>query len=99
MTTSRWVRPGARAITSWRFSRAIRELKLALIDVQSNLSPDAKAFAERTIADLRSEKSPHSNCVRSFLRLYLRDRPRAEAIFQAAMEYLESLDTPNAAGA
>jgi hypothetical protein len=72
----------------------IRELKLALIVNESSPSPSDKALAERTIADLQSEKSQHTNCVRSFLQLYRQDRPRAEAIFQAAMEYLESLDAP-----
>lgn len=76
----------------------IRELKLALIIKDSNASPANRALAERTIADLQSENSSHCNCVRSFLRLYRRDRLRAEEIFQAAMEYLESLDTPIAAG-
>ena len=56
-----------------------------------------KALAEWTIADLLSSKSPHTNCVRSFLRLYHRDRPR-EAIFEAAMDYLNSLDPQIAAG-
>ena len=77
----------------------VRELKLALIvEESSGPSPADKALAERTIAGLQSERSPHSNCVRSFLRLYRRDRPHAEAIFQAAMEYLESLDAPIAGG-
>ncbi len=76
----------------------IRELWLALIVLGSGLSPNAKAFAKRTIADLWSAKSPHSSCVRSFLRLYLRDRTRAKAILEGVMKYLESLDTPIAAG-
>jgi hypothetical protein len=76
----------------------VRELTLALIVERVGRLPAHKALAERTIADLQSEKSAHSNCVRSFLRLYRRDRPRAEAIFEAAMEYLDSLDTPMAAG-
>ena len=72
----------------------IRELKLALIVEDSNLSSADKDLAERTIAALHSEKSAHANCVRSFLRLYRHDRPRAEEIFRAAMDYLASLDAP-----
>jgi hypothetical protein len=76
----------------------IRELMLALIVASSGPQPANKDLAERTIAALESPRSPHSNCVRSFLRLYHQDRPRAQAIFEAAMEYLDSLDAPIAAG-
>jgi hypothetical protein len=70
----------------------ILELKLALIVSESDRPPPDQALAKWTIALLQSAKSEHSNCVRSFLRLYSQDRPRAEIIFQAVLDYLERLD-------
>ena len=73
-------------------------LKSALIILESNVSAAKKAFAERTIAHLQSENSPHTNCARSFLRLHQRDPARAELISNAALDYLVSHDPPIAAG-
>ncbi len=75
-------------------AEAIWALKFALIVAESDLSPTDKTLAERTIARLQSDQRPHTNCVRSFLRIYRQDHPRAEKLFQAAMDYLESLDAP-----
>ncbi len=71
----------------------IRELKLALIIQESGATGANAELAERTVEDLQSEKSPHANCVRSFLRLYHQNRQRAEAIFREIWNYLAGLDT------
>ncbi|MCP5046227.1 MAG: hypothetical protein GY940_03590 [bacterium] len=49
-----------------------------------------RKLAKRAIAKLTSEKSPHTNCARSFKKLYETNKPNALKMIDGIMKYLES---------
>jgi hypothetical protein len=49
-----------------------------------------RRLARRAVSILASPAAEHTNCARSFLALYRRDKQRADEIFHAAQRYLES---------
>ncbi len=73
-------------------SEIIRMLWAALLILRSNLPAVDSAFAKQTITQLQSAASPHTNCARSFLKLYKMNPAHAEQLAKAAMEYLDGLD-------
>jgi len=46
--------------------------------------------AQRNVADYQSPKAPHSNCMRSFVRLYYSDKPKALSLANAASDLVHS---------
>ncbi len=46
--------------------------------------------ARKVIAGLTATTSRHANCLRSFYRLYERNRAEAEAVYEKATIYLQS---------
>lgn len=64
-------------------------LNLAAIDENSNpvVVRAAKANARRMLLD----SEPHSNCLRSFVRLYREDPAQAQAFFAEVSEYLQTI--------
>ncbi len=72
-------------------SDVIRAIWVALRVLETNPTPADKNFAERAVATILSESSPHSNCARSFQKLYERDRAKAGLLANAALIYLEKV--------
>lgn len=53
------------------------------------VSRDANdALASNLVADYQSPKAPHTNCARSFARLYYQDRLEAQRLYQAAATFI-----------
>jgi hypothetical protein len=71
-----------------------RERALVLCSLYFALSSlrveSLREHAVRAVETLLAPAAEHASCARAFRVLYDVDRPRAEAIFQAALEYLES---------
>ncbi len=62
----------------------------ALKSFHSQPTPEDKELAERWIAHLTAAESSHTNCLRSFKRLYDRDENRAREVAMGIMKYLSS---------
>lgn len=54
-------------------------------------NPLHAALARRTIELGTEPKSPHTSCGRGYVALFEADRPRAQAILDEALKYLESI--------
>ena len=67
----------------------IRSFILAMNGTMSGNSM-TKQLAQQVIEDLQSRKSPHSNCTQSYIKLYNKDRKRADRISKLILKYLEN---------
>jgi len=71
-------------------ARMIMTVESFLRRLTGNPTAADKAAAEKVIKAYTRPSSPHTNCVRSFVRLYKRDRPAAEAIAESALDLIAS---------
>jgi hypothetical protein len=71
----------------WGRAQVIRDLYIAL---SLRRDESLHEHAVRAVESLLAPAAEHASCARAFQALYDMDRSRADAIFQSALEYLES---------
>lgn len=71
-------------------ARVLTALDNALSILESDASEARKQEAKGDIERLRSEASPHANCVRAACAAYIADPHGMRAVFRAARDYLDS---------
>ena len=67
-------------------AQVILALHAMLVEAERG-DPDASAVVDTMLAPT----APHTNCARSFGRLFHADRPRADAVHRTVVRYLSSL--------
>lgn len=79
----------------WR-SNLVRERAMIItalfpqLELEAAADPIRKKTARKLIQANTSPKAPHTNCARSFARLFAENRERAQEIFEAAATFIES---------
>jgi 5-methylcytosine-specific restriction endonuclease McrA len=67
----------------------LKALYWALDDLETTRNPMRKAAARQTVRMALSRKNPHTNCLRSFFRLYRTDQKTADQYYEAIYKYLQ----------
>ena len=69
-------------------ARMIAALFPQLEEVHGYAASENPALANQVVIAYTRDSSPHTNCCRSFLRLYARDRMEARTVYEKAREFI-----------